>query len=71
MKHTPIITANRATCSCKRWPAVERGPAETQGQFTWRAATAHERHAHGEADGLQIGMFAEPLPSWDGLELWS
>ncbi len=60
MKHLPVITADRASCSCGKWHGLYRlagavlaqyretvGPIEreTAGQFTARAYREHEKHA--------------------------
>jgi hypothetical protein len=57
MKHEPIITFDRASCSCGRMPGIIRPASEPVGAFTKRAKLAHETHVELARPAIQGGLF--------------
>jgi hypothetical protein len=64
--HRPIITTDRASCTCKRWagltrktlkPGVPGLQDETPGQFTLRAHREHTEHAQQAQTAKQTTLF--------------
>lgn len=62
MTHTPIITTESASCSCRKMLAIFRGN-EPIGKFTLAAADCHRMHVEAarEMESAQCGLFDQQI----------
>lgn len=70
MKHTPVITFERATCTCGQLPGIwRRRPNEAIGAFTLRAHAIWEEHKTSTPEPVPLFDYRIPVSVSDDAQV--